>query len=193
LSETIKILSDSGYTALALQLPIMKPDKGFCGCVDVIEQKACLINGLYGEEITEIPIPEELAAEALSAYENIISAVEQNSPEIMQAYLRQIPIAPQKLKEALRKEVIAGHTLPIFCGTAPYYKAISISGVSRERVDKKTVRLFWMQLPTTFPPLLMFRRHKVSTRIRESRKSEIAKTGSLFAPWRSEEKAKPSL
>ncbi len=142
LSEMVKILSDSGYTALPLQLPIMKTDKGFCGCVDVIEQKAFLINGLYGEEITEIPIPEELAAEALSAYENIISAVEQNSPEIMQSYLRQIPIAPQKLKEALRKEVIAGHTLPIFCGTAPYYKAISISGLSRGRVDKKNGQAF---------------------------------------------------
>lgn len=137
LSETVKVLSESGYTALPLQLPIMKTDKGFCGCVDVIEQKAFLINGLYGEEITEIPIPEELADEALSAYENIIVAVEKNSPEIMQSYLRKNPIAPQKLKEALRKEVIAGHTLPIFCGIAPYYKAVSISGLATWNQDKK--------------------------------------------------------
>ncbi len=120
-ADFFKVVADMkkkiGVNAIPLTLPIGK-EADFLGVVDVLEQKAYHFLGENGNDVTEVPIPEDLVDMAAEAYSNAVEAVADDDEEIMMAFLEGELPEKEDLRKALRKSVIAGHIVPVFCGTA---------------------------------------------------------------------------
>ncbi|MBQ7402704.1 MAG: elongation factor G [Lentisphaeria bacterium] len=120
-ADFFKVVADMkkkiGVNAIPLTLPIGK-EADFLGVVDVLEQKAYHFLGENGNDVTEVPIPEDLVDMAAEAYSNAVEAVADDDEEIMMAFLEGELPEKEALRKALRKSVIAGHIVPVFCGTA---------------------------------------------------------------------------
>ena len=106
-----------GVNAVPLALPIGK-EADFLGIVDVLEQKAYHFEGQNGNDVVEVPIPEDLVDMAKEAYSNAVEAVADDDEDIMMAFLEGEMPEKEDLRRAIRKSVIAGHMVPVFCGTA---------------------------------------------------------------------------
>ena len=120
-ADFFKVVEDMkkkiGVNAIPLALPIGK-EADFLGIVDVLEQKAFHFLGDNGNDVTEVPMPEELAEMAQEAYTAAVEAAADDDEDIMMAFLEGEMPEKEALRKALRKSVIAGHVVPVFCGTA---------------------------------------------------------------------------
>ncbi len=107
-----------GANAHAIQLPIGS-EADFKGIVDLVTMKACLYKeGDIHEDAEEIEIPDYLKAEAESLREELIEAVADFDDELMELYLGGEEIAPERLKQAIRKATLTVQFFPVLCGTA---------------------------------------------------------------------------
>lgn len=103
--------------AVAIQLPI-GAEETMRGVIDLIEQKAFNFQGEFGENISEIEIPEELKA-TVEKYRNImIEKVVEVDDALTEKYLGGEEITVAEIKSALRKGVLSCQIFPITCGTA---------------------------------------------------------------------------
>ena len=134
-ADFYKVVADMkkkiGVNAVPLALPIGK-EADFLGVVDVVEQKAYHFLGDNGNEVTEVPIPEDLVDMAKEAYSNAVEAVADDDEDIMMAFLEGELPEKEDLRKAIRKSVIAGHIVPVFCGTAFKNKGVQplLNGVT---------------------------------------------------------------
>ena len=107
-----------GANAHAIQLPI-GAESEFKGIVDLVTMKAYLYtDGDQNENATEIEIPEYLQDEAQILREELIEAVADFDDELMELYLGGEEIAPERLKQAIRKATLTVQFFPVLCGTA---------------------------------------------------------------------------
>ena len=107
-----------GANAHAIQLPI-GAESDFKGIVDLVTMKAYLYtDGDQNENATEIEIPEYLQDEAQILREELIEAVADFDDELMELYLGGEEIAPERLKQAIRKATLTVQFFPVLCGTA---------------------------------------------------------------------------
>ncbi len=107
-----------GANAHAIQLPI-GAESEFKGIVDLVTMKAYLYtDGDQNENATEIAIPEYLQDEAQILREELIEAVADFDDELMELYLGGEEIAPERLKQAIRKATLTVQFFPVLCGTA---------------------------------------------------------------------------
>ena len=134
-ADFYKVVADMkkkiGVNAVPLALPIGK-EADFLGIVDVVEQKAYHFLGDNGNKVTEVPIPEDLVDMAKEAYSNAVEAVADDDEDIMMAFLEGELPEKEDLRKAIRKSVIAGHIVPVFCGTAFKNKGVQplLNGVT---------------------------------------------------------------
>ena len=134
-ADFYKVVADMkkkiGVNAVPLALPIGK-EADFLGIVDVVEQKAYHFLGDNGNKVTEVPIPEDLVDMAKEAYSNAVEAVADDDEDIMMAFLEGELPEKEDLRKAIRKSVIAGHIVPVFCGTAFKNKGVQplLNGVA---------------------------------------------------------------
>ncbi|MFZ4648321.1 MAG: elongation factor G [Patescibacteria group bacterium] len=103
--------------AVAAQLPIGAEDHLF-GVVDLLEQKAYEFKGNNGENIIEIPIPDDLKANVEKYRAELVERAVECDEEVMEKYLNGEEIGVAELKKAIHKGVIGNHIYPVFCGTA---------------------------------------------------------------------------
>ena len=107
-----------GANAHAIQLPI-GAESDFKGIVDLVTMKAYqYTDGDVNENATEIEIPEYLKDEAQILREELIEAVADFDDELMELYLGGEEIAPERLKQAIRKATLTVQFFPVLCGTA---------------------------------------------------------------------------
>ncbi len=107
-----------GANAHAIQLPI-GAESDFKGIIDLVTMKAYLYtDGDQNENATEIAIPEHLQDEAQILREELIEAVADFDDELMELYLGGEEIAPERLKQAIRKATLTVQFFPVLCGTA---------------------------------------------------------------------------
>ena len=107
-----------GANAHAIQLPI-GAESEFKGIVDLVTMKAYqYTDGDVNENATEIEIPEYLQDEAQILREELIEAVADFDDELMELYLGGEEIAPERLKQAIRKATLTVQFFPVLCGTA---------------------------------------------------------------------------
>ena len=107
-----------GANAHAIQLPI-GAESEFKGIVDLVTMKAYqYTDGDVNENATEIAIPEYLQDEAQILREELIEAVADFDDELMELYLGGEEIAPERLKQAIRKATLTVQFFPVLCGTA---------------------------------------------------------------------------
>ncbi|MEX0934013.1 MAG: elongation factor G [Candidatus Paceibacterota bacterium] len=117
------ILDRLSKDAIRIQLPIGEEEKHE-GVVDLLTQKAYFFEGHMGMEVREGEIPENLKAEAEKYHGELVEKIVENDEEAMNAYFegREVPL--EKLKELLRKAVVANDVFPVLCGSALKNKGV---------------------------------------------------------------------
>ena len=114
-----------GANAHAIQLPIGAEDT-FRGIIDLVEMKAYLYEDDMGENIQEVPVPEEFLEEAEEARTELLEAIAEVDEEIMIKYLEGEEISVEELKAAIRKATIAVEFFPVLCGSAFKNKGVQL-------------------------------------------------------------------
>ncbi len=103
--------------AVAIQLPI-GAENTFSGVIDLLAKKAFKFEGGFGEKISEIPIPEDLAGEVEKYRALAVEKIAEFSDVLTEKYLNGEEISIEELMVALRKGVIDNKIYPVLCGTA---------------------------------------------------------------------------
>ena len=103
--------------AVAVQLPI-GADSTFCGLVDLIQEKAFKFDGTHGENIVEIPIPEDMADLVKKHRQIMLEKIAEADDELMGKILNGETIPQEEVHKAIRTLTIRGDMYPVICGSA---------------------------------------------------------------------------
>ena len=112
-----------GANAVPIQLVIGSEDS-FSGVVDLVTMKALMFTG----DVTDAPevtdIPEDIAAAAADARDQMIQAIADVDDAIAEKYLEGAELSVAEIKAAIRKATIAVKMVPVLNGTALRNKGI---------------------------------------------------------------------
>jgi elongation factor G len=106
-----------GSHVVATEIPI-GAEHEVRGVIDLIDMKGFEYEGEGRGNSKEIPIPEDLQAQAEEYRENLMDEVAENSDELMERYLEGEEISHEEIVAALKKGVTEGHLFPVTCGVA---------------------------------------------------------------------------
>jgi elongation factor G len=107
-----------GPHAVATEIPI-GTEHDVRGVVDLIDMKAFEYDGSGGRGTAkEIPIPDEVEAQAAEYREKLMDEVAENSDELMERYLDGQEISHDEIVSSLKDGVTAGTIFPVTCGVA---------------------------------------------------------------------------
>jgi elongation factor G len=110
--------------AVRMQLPIGREAK-FNGVVDLLEMKAYVFEGEKGENVVEIPIPDDLKADAEKYHEELVAKIVDEDEELATDYMEEGKVpAVDVLKKTLRGAVIKNKIVPVYAGSALKNKGI---------------------------------------------------------------------
>ncbi|MCD8118323.1 MAG: elongation factor G [Lachnospiraceae bacterium] len=112
-----------GKNAIPVQLPIGKEDE-FKGIIDLFEMQAYIYNDDKGEDISIVPIPEDMKDEAELYHQELIEKICETDEELTMMYLEDEVPEIDQLKAALRKATCAGEAIPVTCGSAYRNKGV---------------------------------------------------------------------
>ena len=109
---------------LILQLPVGLEDN-FSGVIDLINMEQIIWeDDALGEIFKREDIPQNLIGTATEYHEKLIEAVAEVDDDIMEDYLSETPVTPEKLVAAIRKATIDLKLVPVLCGSALKNKGI---------------------------------------------------------------------
>jgi elongation factor G len=106
-----------GNHVVATEIPIGSEHE-LRGLIDLIDMKAYSCEGEGRANATEIPIPDELTAQAQEYREKLMDEVAENSDALMERYLEGEEISHQEIVEALKDGTNHGDLFPVTCGVA---------------------------------------------------------------------------
>jgi elongation factor G len=106
-----------GQHVVATEIPIGS-EHHVHGVIDLIDMKAFEYEGEGRANATEVPIPDELQAQAEEYREKLMDEVAENSDELMERYLEGEEISHDEIVGTLKKGVSEGHLFPVTCGVA---------------------------------------------------------------------------
>jgi elongation factor G len=129
--------------AIPIQLPIGS-EADFKGVIALLENKAYTFEGEHGENIVEIPIPDDMKEETAKARHDLIERIAENDDGMMAAYLDGRTLALEDLRNVLRKAVIANKIIPVLTGSALKNKGVQF--MLDAVVD-------YLPAPTDLPPV----------------------------------------
>src|SRR5439155_10319349 len=96
-TNAVKTMADRlGAHPLPIQLPVGE-EAGFTGVVDLVTERALLWKDELGTEWSEEGIPQELAEQAHSARTHLIEACADYDDELMEAYVADEQISPERI------------------------------------------------------------------------------------------------
>ncbi len=113
--ESIKTRLNS--KAFAVQLPI-GAEETFSGVIDLLEQKAYQFKGTNGEQVEEIPVPENMKDKVAKFRAEMVEKIVEVDEKLMEKYLGGEDIGLDELKAAIHKGVIVNELYPVLCGSA---------------------------------------------------------------------------
>jgi elongation factor G len=117
-ANAVKTMADRlGAHPLPIQLPVGE-EAGFTGVVDLVTERALLWKDELGTEWSEEGIPQELAEQAHAARTHLIEACADYDDELMEAYLADEQISPERIKKALRQATLDIKVTPVLCGSS---------------------------------------------------------------------------
>jgi len=120
--ESLK--SAFGPHAVATEIPIGSEHE-VRGVIDLVDMKAYEYSGDGKDNCKEIPIPDELQAQAEEYREKLLDEVAENSDELMERYLEGEEISHEETVTALKTGVTAGRLFPVTCGVATHNLAVN--------------------------------------------------------------------
>jgi elongation factor G len=106
-----------GAHPVPVQLPI-GAESEFRGVVDLVNMKAIIYKDDLGQEWEVTDIPAELQDAATQARTELIEAVAEYDDELMEDYLEEKPIEPDRLIADIRKATLDISMTPVLCGSA---------------------------------------------------------------------------
>src|ERR1700729_1490481 len=113
--ESLK--SAFGQHVVATEIPIGSEHE-VRGVIDLVDMKAYEYDGVARENCKEIPIPDELQAQAGEYREKLMDEVAENSDALMERYLEGEEISHEEIVTALKDGTNHGHIFPVTCGVA---------------------------------------------------------------------------
>jgi elongation factor G len=102
--------------AVAIQLPI-GAESTFSGIIDLIERKARHFEGLNGEKIIDIDIPEDMKEKVEKYRAEMVEKIVECDELAMEKYLNGEEISIDELRSVIRKGVIKNEIYPVMCGS----------------------------------------------------------------------------
>jgi elongation factor G len=111
--------------AVAVQLPIGL-EQDHKGIIDLLEMKAMIFEGDFGQVIKKEEIPDDLKEEAKKWRDKLVEKIVAEDENILEKYLAGEEIDPEDLKNILRKSVLDYKLVPVFCGSALKNKGIQL-------------------------------------------------------------------
>lgn len=113
---------------LQLPIPVVGDEPGIAGVVDLIEMQTLTFSGKAGEIVTKKVLEEgELTEEAKQARHSLVECLA-SLDDVLLEELFGLPtgsgeephskITPSSLREAIRRQTLAGTILPVLCGSA---------------------------------------------------------------------------
>ncbi len=124
--RTIESIRDRlGAKPLAMQIP-MGIEATFHGVVNVLEQTATLWEDDLGKDPQQVEIPNELKERAQEARAQLVERIAEFDDDLTVKYLEGEEISLDELKAALRRSVIAGKAIAVFCGSSLRNKGVQI-------------------------------------------------------------------
>src|SRR5437588_8565265 len=106
-----------GPHVVATEIPIGSEHE-ISGLIDLVDMKAYRYDGDGRENHTEIPIPDELQAQAEEYREKLMDEVAENSDALMERYLEGEEISHDEIGSALKDGTNHGAIFPVTCGVA---------------------------------------------------------------------------
>ncbi len=103
--------------AVAVQLPI-GAEGTFSGVIDLIEEKSYKFEGKNGENMVEIPIPEDMKAKVSEYRKIMLEKVAESGDELMNKYLNAEVINTEEIRKGIRVLALKNEMYPVICGSA---------------------------------------------------------------------------
>ncbi len=103
--------------AYPIQLPIGQ-ESTFSGLIDLIEEKAYKFEGDKGQNIIEIPMPEDMKEEVKKYRAALVEKMAEANDTLMGKVLEGTALTVQEIKDAIRTLVLKGQMYPVLCGSA---------------------------------------------------------------------------
>jgi elongation factor G len=113
--ESLK--SAFGQHVVATEIPIGSEHE-VRGVIDLVDMKAYEYSGSSRENCKEIPIPDELQAQAEEYREKLMDEVCEGSDALMERYLAEEEISHEEIVTALKEGTNHGALFPVTCGIA---------------------------------------------------------------------------
>ena len=118
------IIDRLGAKPIVMELPI-GAESDFSGVVDLITMRGLTFpakdedgNATLGALVVEGDIPADLQDKAEEYREKLMEAAAEGSEELMDAYLENLELTNEQIKEGVRALTISGEAFPVYCGTA---------------------------------------------------------------------------
>jgi len=137
------ILDRLTKNAVRFQIPIGE-EENMMGVIDLLKMKAYHFEGNMGNDVVEVPIPENLKADAQKYHDILVEKIVEHDETMMMEFLDgKTDFDVEALKKVARKATIANTLVPVFTGTALKNKGaqLMLDGV----VD-------YLPAPTDIPP-----------------------------------------
>jgi elongation factor G len=116
--NTLKMIVDRLHAKpLAIQIPIGS-EAEFKGVIDLVENRAWLMDGERESQPTEIPIPESEKQKASELRHQLIEQIAELDDHILISFLDGKDIQPEEIQAALRRITLSNKAVPILCGSA---------------------------------------------------------------------------
>ncbi|HEV2814679.1 MAG TPA: elongation factor G [Solirubrobacteraceae bacterium] len=106
-----------GRHVVATEIPIGS-EQDVDGIIDLVDMKAFTYDGTGRDNATEIPIPDELRAQAEEYREKLMDEVAEVSESLMERYLEGEEITHDEIVTALKDGTNHGDIFPVTCGVA---------------------------------------------------------------------------
>ncbi len=103
--------------AYPIQLPIGQ-ESTFSGLIDLIEEKAFKFEGDKGQNIIEIPIPDDMKDQVNEYRSKLVEKISEANDVLTNKFLNGETITLQEIKDAIRTLVLKGQMYPVLCGSA---------------------------------------------------------------------------
>jgi len=124
--RTVEMTKDRlGAKVAVTQLPIGS-EADFLGLIDLIEGKAVLYHGDFGQDIEVTDIPANMVEEAEARRLELIEAIAETDEELTMRYLEGGTFEIDELRRSLRAATVSSKLVPVLCGTALRNKGVQL-------------------------------------------------------------------
>src|SRR2546421_227688 len=116
-ARQMSISAAFGQHVVATEIPIGSEHE-VSGVIDLVDMKAYSYDGDGRENCSEIPIPDDMQAQAEEYREKLMDEVAEGSDALMERYLEGEEISHDEIVGALKEGTNHGDLFPVTCGVA---------------------------------------------------------------------------